>query len=63
MKDNVIIGYGAESEHNHCVVIGAGAKSTEDNQIVLGTETVTATRKLTDEEFDFIKDAFKDIKL
>lgn len=46
-----VIGWGAQSDFDHCVVIGAYAKSTEPYQLVIGNSKVSISRKMTEQEF------------
>lgn len=60
-SNNVVIGLGSDSMYRNCVVIGVNIASTEDNQLIIGNDTVTASRNITDDEFNTILNAFSSV--
>lgn len=60
-SNNILIGFNATSEFDSCVVIGVNLKATKSNQIIIGNSEVQASRELSDDEFESLKETLQQI--
>lgn len=59
--NNVVIGIGSSTgPHSNCVLIGAGLRAERDYQLKIGNREVTASRDLTEAEFESLHGLFYD---
>lgn len=54
--NNVVIGLGSNSEHSSCVVIGTGLSTDHDFQLIIGNSKVSTSRRMTEGEFQELRE-------
>lgn len=62
LHGGVVIGNFSHCEHNNSVVIGNNQKSDKPNQLKIGNNDISASRDITDEEFQEILATFKSVR-